>query len=141
LNIKNLHIPIILVSIIVSVISSFGSFSDVIGFLTFLKPESTFNGYIGFISFGETFFVQNEWWRLVTPMLIHFSFAHLAFNCLWIYILGSKIELINGRMKFLLLVPSNFYWGKLNTIFLHRISFIWRIVWGDLWIVRLLHDY
>ena len=104
MNIKNLHIPIILVSIIVSVISSFGSFGDVIGFLTFLKPESTFNSYIGFISFGETFFVQNEWWRLVTPMLIHFSFAHLAFNCLWIYILGSKIELINGRMKFLLLV-------------------------------------
>ena len=104
MNIKNLHIPIILVSIIVSVISSFGSFGDVIGFLTFLKPESTFNGYIGFISFGETFFVQNEWWRLITPMLIHFSFAHLAFNCLWLYVLGEKIELYDGHIKFILLV-------------------------------------
>ena len=37
---------------------------------------------------------------LVTPMLIHFSFAHLVFNCLWIYVLGSKIEYNDGHYNF-----------------------------------------
>jgi len=104
LNIKNFHVPIILISIVIAIISSFGSYFGIIEFLTFLKPDITLNSYISFLSFEETFFDQNEWWRLITPMLIHFSFAHLAFNCLWIYILGQKIELYDGHFKFIALV-------------------------------------
>ena len=104
MNIKNFHVPIILTSIAISIISSFGNYFGIIEFLTFLKPGITLNGYISFLSFEETFFDQNEWWRLITPMLIHFSFAHLAFNCLWIYILGQKIELYDGHFKFIALV-------------------------------------
>ena len=103
MNIKNSYIPIILISILIAIFSNFGSIAGVIEFLTFLKPDSTLNGYIKFLSFDETFFNQNQWWRLITPMFLHFSFAHLAFNCLWIYILGSRIELINGQAKFLTL--------------------------------------
>ena len=104
MNIKNFHVPIILTSIAISIISSFGSYFGIIEFLTFLKPDITLNSYMSFLSFEETFFDQNEWWRLITPMLIHFSFAHLAFNCLWIYILGQKIELYDGHFKFIALV-------------------------------------
>ena len=104
MNIKNFHIPIIIISIGIAVVSSFGSYGGIIEFLTFLKPESASNGYIRFLTFEETFFEQNEWWRLITPMLIHFSFAHLAFNCLWLYVLGEKIELYDGHIKFILLV-------------------------------------
>jgi GlpG protein len=35
---------------------------------------------------------------------MHFSFAHLAFNCLWIYVLGEKIERIDGKKAFILIV-------------------------------------
>ena len=104
MNIKNFHIPIIIISIGIAVVSSFGSYGGIIEFLTFLKPESASNGYIRFLTFEKTFFEQNEWWRLITPMLIHFSFAHLAFNCLWLYVLGEKIELYDGHIKFILLV-------------------------------------
>jgi|TARA_B100001094_G_scaffold215372_1_gene209427 GlpG protein len=52
----------------------------------------------------STYQISNEWWRLITPMLIHFSFAHLIFNCLWIYVLGSKIELLDGHFVFANLV-------------------------------------
>ena len=104
MNIKNFHILIIIISIGIAVISSFGSYGGIIEFLTFLKPESASNGYIRFLTFEKTFFEQNEWWRLITPMLIHFSFAHLAFNCLWLYVLGEKIELYDGHIKFILLV-------------------------------------
>ena len=37
-------------------------------------------------------------------MFIHFSFAHLAFNCLWIYILGEKIERVDNSITFLMLI-------------------------------------
>ena len=37
-------------------------------------------------------------------MFIHFSFAHLAFNCLWIYILGEKIERVDNSIIFLMLI-------------------------------------
>ena len=104
MNIKNFHIPIIIISIGIAVVSSFGSYGGIIEFLTFLKPESASNGYIRFLTFEKTFFEQNEWWRLITPMLIHFSFAHLAFNCLWLYVLGEKIELYDGHIKFISLV-------------------------------------
>ena len=37
-------------------------------------------------------------------MFIHFSLTHLVFNCLWIYVLGSKIEQIDGHITFINLV-------------------------------------
>ncbi len=69
-------------------------------------------------SVNQTFFIDNQWWRLISPILIHFSFTHLAFNCLWIYVLGEKIERVDSKTVFVLLVIfssicSNFlqyYW-------------------------------
>lgn len=106
MNIKNFHIPIILISIIIAFISNYGSFVSLIEPFTFLQfeMESAKRGFISFNSFDSTYFTNNEWWRLLTPMFIHFSFAHLAFNCLWIYVLGSKIENVDGHFNFFTLV-------------------------------------
>ena len=49
-------------------------------------------GNVSMTSFNQTFFMDNQWWRLISPILIHFSLAHLAFNCLWIYILKELSE-------------------------------------------------
>jgi|TARA_B110000977_G_scaffold6373_1_gene8928 GlpG protein len=116
LNIKNIHLPIILVAIALALVSNFGSIISIIEPLTFLKIDTSRlgSGYISYASFNNTYFINNEWWRLITPMILHFSFAHLAFNCLWIYVLGSKIELYDGNFLFLILVlvssmASNFF--------------------------------
>ena len=97
-------------------VSNFGSIISIIEPLTFLKIDISRlgSGYISYASFNNTYFINNEWWRLITPMILHFSFAHLAFNCLWIYVLGSKIELYDGNFLFLILVlvssmASNFF--------------------------------
>ncbi|KRO98794.1 MAG: peptidase, S54 family protein, partial [SAR86 cluster bacterium BACL1 MAG-120813-bin36] len=50
----------------------------------------------------HTYLINNEWWRLITPTFLHFSITHLAFNSLWIYILGSKIERMDGRALFVM---------------------------------------
>ncbi|WP_298190424.1 rhomboid family intramembrane serine protease [uncultured Pseudomonas sp.] len=39
---------------------------------------------------------SGQWWRLLTPMLIHFGFLHLAMNTLWYWELGRRIEVRQG---------------------------------------------
>jgi len=101
---KNLHIPIILVAIIIALLSNFGSLIAVIEPFTFTQIIISNQGYVSVMNFDQTYLVDNQWWRAITPMFIHFSFAHLAFNCLWIYILGEKIENIDGSFIFAILV-------------------------------------
>ena len=101
---KNFHIPIIIFAILFALISNFGSVISAIELLTFTNINVTNQGYISMFDFDQTFWIDNQWWRLITPIFIHFSFAHLAFNCLWIFILGEKIENTDGSLIFILLV-------------------------------------
>ena len=98
--------PIILISILVAFFSNYGSVLVLIEPLTFIKIDlgSYKNGYVSFNSFETTYMQNNEWWRLISPMFIHFSLTHLVFNCLWIYVLGTKIEQIDGHITFINLV-------------------------------------
>lgn len=44
-----------------------------------------------------------EWWRLVTPLLVHGSLLHLAMNGMALLDIGSAVELLYGRMRMLVL--------------------------------------
>ncbi len=43
----------------------------------------------GYVAFGE---LGDDWWRFVTPTLIHFGWLHVVFNCLWLWEFGQRIE-------------------------------------------------
>ena len=103
-KINNFHIPIIIASISIALLSNFGSVIVIIEPFTFTQINISNLGYFSLLSFSETFIDNNQWWRLVSPMFLHFSFAHLAFNCLWIYILGEKIERVDGSLIFIAIV-------------------------------------
>jgi len=45
-----------------------------------------------------------QFWRFLTPTFLHFSELHLAFNVLWIWVVGSRIEFYHGRFTLLALV-------------------------------------
>jgi len=98
--------PIILISILIALLSNYGSVLVFIEPLTFIKIDlnSYQSGYVNFYPLEITYFQNNEWWRLITPMFIHFSITHLVFNCLWIYVIGSKIEQNDGHFTFFSLV-------------------------------------
>ena len=98
--------PIILISMLIAFLSNYGSIIAIVEPFTFVKIDlgSYQNGYVSFNSLETTYIQNNEWWRLITPMFIHFSLTHLIFNCLWIYVLGSKIEQIDGHITFINLV-------------------------------------
>ena len=100
---NKIFIWLIALACFVSFSSSFGSKLNLIEPIFFNKFLISFN-QIQFYDFQTTFLVGNEWWRLITPMLIHFSPTHLIFNCLWIYILGREIEQLDGKVIFIFLV-------------------------------------
>lgn len=40
--------------------------------------------------------MDGQYWRLVTPAFLHFSWLHIAFNCLWLWELGTRVERVMG---------------------------------------------
>ena len=98
LNTNSSYFFIIAIAVLLSFITNFG-FSSLLEPFLFLKSSGS-NLYP---SFQNTYIASQEWWRLITPTFLHFSLTHLIFNCLWIYILGSKIEINDGRGIFLTL--------------------------------------
>ena len=46
---------------------------------------------------------NGDWWRLVSPVLVHGSLLHLAFNMYFLYLVGPLVEQIYGSARFALL--------------------------------------
>lgn len=49
-------------------------------------------------------FQQGEFWRLLTPVFLHFGPMHLFFDMMMLYVLGCMIEARQGSLQLLLLV-------------------------------------
>ncbi|MDA9340786.1 rhomboid family intramembrane serine protease [Gammaproteobacteria bacterium] len=96
MNTKTIHFYIIAIAIFLTLLTNFGNHVSLESFL-FIKPSF---GSV-YSSLEHTYLINNEWWRLITPTFLHFSITHLIFNCLWIYILGSRIERLDGLSIFL----------------------------------------
>lgn len=47
--------------------------------------------------------IQGQYWRLITPVFLHASILHLAFNMYALYVLGPGLELHYGHERFLFL--------------------------------------
>ena len=47
---------------------------------------------------------EGQYWRLLTPIFLHFGWMHIVFNSLWVWELGGKLELCLGPWALLALV-------------------------------------
>ena len=108
----------IVIAVVLSFLSNFGSLIAIIEPFTFTKISISNQGFLSFSSAERTYLIENQWWRLITPMFLHFSFAHLAFNCLWIYVLGEKIERVDGKLIFTLIII-------LTGVFSNLLQYFW----------------
>ncbi len=94
-----LTFALVVMSVVIAVYSSVGDN------LEFLRPF-----FISYPVNGETGFLpevlRGEWWRLLTPMFIHFGIGHIVFNMMWLFQLGSMIESAQGSARFALLVVA-----------------------------------
>ena len=68
--------------------------------LSATDPENIYNS--GGM-FGNLFYQNHEWKRLITPSFVHIGITHLAFNMLALYSASSIFEQIYGSIKTLLI--------------------------------------
>lgn len=47
---------------------------------------------------------RGEYWRLLTPMFLHFGVVHIIFNNLLIWLIGHRIEIAKGSLHLLLVL-------------------------------------
>ncbi|MGI6155841.1 MAG: rhomboid family intramembrane serine protease [Enterococcus lemanii] len=50
--------------------------------------------------FGPSIVFNQEFWRFVTPMFIHFGLMHFAVNSVVLYYMGQQVEAIYGHWRF-----------------------------------------
>lgn len=110
-----LRLPVTLSLILLSVLATFainfGANADWLERLSF-APFDIRGSEIYYADFAELL-SSGEYWRLVTPIFLHFSALHILFNLLWIWVIGRRIEQLQGAMTLVGLtlfsgVASNF---------------------------------
>lgn len=133
---------VLLLCIIVAAVTQLGDNLSMLSGLTFLD-FSIKGQYLQFIPLSDSL-AAGQWWRLFTPMLIHFGFLHIAMNGMWYWELGRRIELRQGSINLLGLtllfsLVSNFaqYYFSGPTLFGGLSGVLYGLL-GHCWIYQLL---
>jgi len=61
---------------------------------------------------------QGQIWRLITPVLLHGGFLHIAFNMYALYIIGPQLERHYGHLRFLVLYLMGAFAGNILSFYL-----------------------
>ncbi len=86
-------LALIALSIAGALIASF-SF-ELSSLLSYYRVEPVQQGYLLSTAPGE-------YWRLFTPVFLHYGLLHITFNALWLWELGRRIEFRHGSLSLLL---------------------------------------
>ncbi len=97
-----LSVLLIVVSTVLTLAIGFGDNFELLRYLTI--ADVVLKGNAFYTSGLEATFESFELWRLISPMFIHFSLPHIIFNVLWIWVVGTRIEIALGRGPLLGLV-------------------------------------
>lgn len=68
------------------------------------------------IQFGAKFnplILEGEWWRFFTPIFLHIGFLHLVMNTLALFYIGTAVERIYGKLRFLFIYLIAGFGGSL----------------------------
>lgn len=101
-----IRVPVTLIIIVLSVAASllvgFGTQYEVMNLLSFtgfeIRGDQIYYGDL------NSLLASGEYWRVLTPMFMHFSVLHILFNLLWVWVIGRRVEQIQGALRLALLV-------------------------------------
>jgi GlpG protein len=86
------------ICLVVAYYTGLGENRDLLAKLFISDPGQTEPGFLPEV------FQHGEFWRLLTPVFLHFGVLHLLFNMMWLYQLGCLIEARQSALHLLLLV-------------------------------------
>lgn len=87
--------------LLVALITQLGDNIETIRWFTF--NDFRIQGeYLYFVPLADSL-AQGQWWRLWSPMLLHFGLLHLAMNMMWYWELARRIEYQQGGVFLIVL--------------------------------------
>lgn len=87
---------------IVAWLTAFGAREQLVVLLTIVNPlEWPVNTFDQRLSALMGTLASGEFWRLLTPDILHFSITHIIFNAVMLWFLGSQIEVFDGKGHFI----------------------------------------
>lgn len=71
--------------------------------ISFILQQVIGFGYLERLWFHPALIELGEYWRLVTPVLLHDGFLHIFFNMYILYLYGQDVEQIFGTVRFVII--------------------------------------
>lgn len=93
---------LLVISLLLTLLTGFGHDTSWLHWFTFV--DFKVQGKFLLFQSLETLLASGQYWRLITPVFLHFSLLHLVFNLLWTYELGRRIEFAHQRWVVVVLV-------------------------------------
>lgn len=87
---------IIGLSIAASLLVGFGTQYEVMNWLSFTDFE--IRGDQIYYDDLNSLLASGEYWRILTPIFMHFSVLHILFNLLWVWVIGRRVEQTQGAL-------------------------------------------
>ncbi len=128
-------LAVLLVTAVVALVTGMGNEVESVVLFTFVPPENA--------EYMASQVDMSQWWRLITPIFLHFGLMHLAFNALWYWELGRRIEQRSGSLWLLgltllfALVSNSVQWlftghpffGGLSGVLYGLLGYCWMYQW------------
>lgn len=94
-------VTLIALSVLATLLINFGADANWLGRLSF-APFDIRGNEIYYSNLTELL-ASGQYWRFLSPIFLHFSLLHILFNLLWIWVIGRRIEQLQGSWSLLLL--------------------------------------
>lgn len=83
-------LALVLISVLLTLLIGFGANTGWLQWFILVDPFTS-----GAADLGGTL-TSGQWWRLITPIFLHFSVLHIVFNLVMVWAVGARIEMLQG---------------------------------------------